>query len=159
MGSGELTKIAIFQGQNIRRVFAEDQWWFSVIDVIAFLTDSTKPREYWLKMKTREKNGSGVELSTVYRQLKLQASDWKKYATDCSHTEGMFRIIQSIPSPKAEPFKHWLAKIGKERINKIENPELGIDRIKSLYEKKAMKKLGYSTDFVTPMIFFGDELL
>lgn len=140
MKSCELTKIAIFQGQNIRRVFVEDQWWFSVTDVITFLTDTPDSSDYWHKMKKREKNGSGVELSTVCRQLKLTSSDGKKYSTDCSNTEGMFRIIQSIPSPKAEPFKQWLARIGKERIDEIENPELGIDRVKNLYEKKGYEK-------------------
>ncbi len=138
--TNELTKIALFQGKKIRRVFHENGWWFSVIDVIAFLTDSQKPRDYWHKMKTREKRTSGNELSTICRQLKLEASDGKKYTTDCANTEGIFRIIQSIPSPKAEPFKQWLAKVGKERIDEIENPELGMDRVKSIYEKKGYEK-------------------
>jgi hypothetical protein len=91
-------------------------------------------------MKTREKRTSESELSTICRQLKLEASDGKKYTTDCANTEGIFRIIQSIPSPKAEPFKQWLAKIGKERIDEIENPELGMERVKSIYEKKGYEK-------------------
>lgn len=140
MSTNELTKIAIFEGAQIRRIFLENQWWFSVVDIIAFLTDSKKPRDYWHKMKIREKNNAEVQLSTICRQLKLKAADGKNYETDCANTEGMFRIIQSIPSPKAEPFKLWLAKIGKERIDEIENPELGIDRVKSLYEKKGYKK-------------------
>lgn len=140
MLTNESTKISLFNGKEIRRIFLENEWWFSVIDVIAFLTDSQKPRDYWHKMKIREKSTSATELSTICRQLKLQSSDGKKYATDCANTEGMLRIIQSIPSPKAEPFKIWLAKIGKERIDEIENPELGIDRVKSLYEKKGYDK-------------------
>lgn len=140
MSTNEPTKIAIFEGKQIRRIFLEEEWWFSVIDVIAFLTDSKKPRDYWHKMKIREKNTSEIELSTICRQLKLTAPDGKKRGTDCANTEGMFRIIQSIPSPKAEPFKLWLARIGKERIDEIENPELGMDRVKNLYEKKGYDK-------------------
>ena len=143
MISQELTKIAIFEGHHIRKTLFNNEWWFSVTDVIEFLTDSKNPRDYWHKMKIREKNTSEVELSTNCRQLKLVSSDGKKYATDCANTEGMFRIIQSIPSSKAEPFKMWLAKIGKERIDEIENPELGIERVKSLYEKK-----GYSKEWI-----------
>ena len=135
-----ITKISIFEGSQIRRIFFENEWWFSVIDIIAFLTDSKKPRDYWYAMKVREKSTSGSELSTICRQLKLEASDGKKYVTDCANTEGIFRIIQSIPSPKAEPFKLWLAKIGKERIDEIENPELAIDRAKNLYQKKGYDK-------------------
>lgn len=140
MLKNDSTKISIFHGAQIRRIFFENEWWFSVIDVVAFLTDSKKPRNYWNMMKTREKNTAGTELSTICVQLKLISSDGKKYATDCANTESIFRIIQSIPSPKAEPFKIWLAKVGKERIDEIENPELGIDRIKSLYEKKGYPK-------------------
>lgn len=136
----DVTKISIFEGKQVRRVYLEKEWWFSVIDIIAFLTDSKKPRDYWHKMKIREKNTSECELSTICRQLKLQASDGKNYETDCANTAGIFRIIQSIPSPKAEPFKLWLAKIAKERIDEIENPELGVDRVKSIYEKKGYEK-------------------
>jgi len=136
----DVTKISIFEGNQIRRIFLENKWWFSVIDIVAFLTDSKKPRDYWHKMKIREKSTSGCELSTICRQLKLQSSDGKNYETDCANTEGVFRIIQSIPSPKAEPFKLWLAKIAKERIDEIENPELGMDRVKNIYEKKGYDK-------------------
>lgn len=136
MANNESTKISIFEGRHIRRMLIDGQWWFSVIDIIAFLTDSQKPRDYWHKMKAREKSTSETELSTICRQLKLKSSDGKSYQTDCANTEGVFRIIQSIPSPKAEPFKLWLAKVAKERIDEIENPELGMDRVKSLYEKK-----------------------
>lgn len=140
MTNNESTKISLFYGKQIRRVFLENEWWFSIVDVIAFLTDSQKPRDYWHKMKVREKNTSGSELSTICRQLKLEASDGKKYTTDCANTEGIFRIIQSVPSPKAEPFKCWLAKVGRERVDEIENPELGMDRVKNLYEKKGYDK-------------------
>ncbi|MBP9765514.1 Bro-N domain-containing protein [Candidatus Babeliales bacterium] len=136
----DITKISIFEGQQIRRIFFENTWWFSVVDVIAFLTNSKNPRDYWHKMKIREKNIANIELSTICRQFKLTAPDGKKRTTDCANTEGIFRIIQSIPSPKAEPFKMWLAKIGKERIDEIENPELGIDRVKNLYEKKGYER-------------------
>lgn len=140
MITNDITKIALFEGKQIRRVFLENEWYFSVIDVIAFLTDSAKPRDYWHKMKTREMKSSEFELSTICRQLKLIASDGKKYKTDCAHTESMLRIIQSIPSPKAEPFKLWLAKVAKERIDEIENPELCIARVKAIYEKKGYDK-------------------
>ncbi len=143
MTENKLTKVSLFHGAKIRRMFIDNEWWFSVIDVIAFLTDSEKPRDYWHKMKVREKKEAGTELSTICRQLKLEASDGKKYETDCAATEGIFRIIQSIPSPKAEPFKQWLAKVGKERIDEIENPELGIQRAKQLYEKK-----GYPQEWI-----------
>lgn len=106
MPNNESTKISLFHGKQIRRIFFENEWWFSVIDVISFLTDSQKPRDYWHKMKVREKRNSEAELSTICRQLKLTASDGKNYETDCANTEGIFRIIQSIPSPKAEPFKN-----------------------------------------------------
>jgi hypothetical protein len=98
MLTNEVTKISIFHGKQIRRIFVEKEWWFSVIDVSAFLTDSKKPRDYWHKMKIREKSTSDIELSTICRQLKLTAADGKKYETDCANTEGIFRIIQSIPS-------------------------------------------------------------
>jgi DNA-damage-inducible protein D len=96
-------KIAVFRGRKIRRVLHQDEWFFSVVDVVAALTDSENPRDYWYKMKVREKDEAGVELSTICRQLKLRAFDGKLRETDCANTEGVFRIIQSIPSPKAEP--------------------------------------------------------
>ena len=135
-----LTKIAVFKGVHIRRILIQDEWWFSVVDVVAVLTDSDNPRDYWYKMKIREQADSSVELSTICRQLKLSSSDGKKYSTDCANTEGIFRIIQSIPSPKAEPFKRWLARIGKERLDEIEDPELGMQRTKEIYEKKGYPK-------------------
>lgn len=110
----ETTKIALFKGKKIRKTLYNNEWWFSVIDVIEALTNSTQPGKYWTAMKARVGNEDGFQLSTICRQLKLPASDGKNYLTDCADTEGIFRIIQSIPSPKAEPFKRWLAKVGFE---------------------------------------------
>ncbi|MDD5687009.1 MAG: Bro-N domain-containing protein [Elusimicrobia bacterium] len=140
MVSNGLIKIDVFKGKQVRRLFLNSEWWFSVIDVIAVLTDSDNPRDYWYKMKIRDKEELEVELSTICRQLKLKATDGKYYKTDCANTEGIFRIIQSIPSPKVEPFKRWLARVGKERIDEIGNPELGMQRTKALYEKKGYPK-------------------
>lgn len=131
--------LAIFEGKKIRRTWRKDEWYFSVIDVIAALTDSENPRNYWNMLKTRELE-HGVELYTICVQLKLEASDGKKYETDCANTEGLFRIIQSIPSKKAEPFKLWLAKTGYERIQEIQNPELAQDRVRKYYELKGYPK-------------------
>lgn len=138
-------KIALFEGNQIRRIWdeAKELWYFSVVDVIAALTDSGNPRVYWNAMKTRVNNEDGIQLSTICRQLKLAASDGKKYETDCANTEGIFRIIQSIPSPKAEPFKQWLARVGYERIEETEDPEKGIQRALATYLKK-----GYSKNWV-----------
>ncbi|MFA4954417.1 MAG: Bro-N domain-containing protein [Patescibacteria group bacterium] len=137
------SQIALFKGKQIRKTLHEDEWWFSVVDVCEALTDSVNARDYWFKMKIRVKDEAGVELSTVCRQLKLSAPDGKMRETDCANTEGIFRIIQSIPSPKAEPFKRWLAKIGYERVQEIENPELATKRTRMLYKLK-----GYSDDWI-----------
>ena len=137
------TKIAIFKGNKIRKILHSNKWWFSVVDVVEVLTDSANPRDYWYKMKIREKDESGAKLSTICRQLKLESADGKKYKTDCADTEGIFRIIQSIPSSKAEPFKRWLAKVGYERVQEIENPELATKRTRILYKLK-----GYSDDWI-----------
>ncbi|MFH1389378.1 MAG: Bro-N domain-containing protein [Candidatus Margulisiibacteriota bacterium] len=137
------THIALFKGKEIRKTIHNNEWWFSVVDVVSALTNSANPRDYWYKMKIREKDESGVELSTICRQLKLTSSDGKKYETDCANTEGVFRIIQSIPSSKAEPFKRWLAKVGYERIQEIEDPELATRRTRLLYKLK-----GYSDDWI-----------
>ena len=137
------TNIAVFRGKEIRKIIHDNEWWFSVVDVVSALTDSANPRDYWYKMKIRVKSEDGLELSTLCRQLKLESPDGKKYETDCANTEGIFRIIQSIPSPKAEPFKRWLAKVGYERVQEIENPELGTKRTRALYKAK-----GYSDDWI-----------
>ncbi len=137
------THPAVFKGRHIRRAIHGNERWFSVVDVITTLTDSANPRDYWYKMKIRVKTEDGAELSTFCRQLKLESPDGKKYETDCANTEGIFRIIQSIPSPKAEPFKRWLAKVGYERVQEIEDPELATKRTKALYKAK-----GYSDDWI-----------
>jgi len=132
---GENTALAVFQGKKIRRVWHEEEWFFSVIDVIDALTDSSNPRNYWSMLKKRESE-YGVELSPICVQLKLPSADGKYYETDCANTESIFRIIQSVPSKKAEPFKRWLAKVGYERIQEIENPELAQKRMKEIYKAK-----------------------
>jgi DNA-damage-inducible protein D len=113
-----LSSPAIFNQKQIRRLWIdeEEMWYFSIIDVVEVLTDSVNSRDYWYRMKVRVKEEDGLELSTICRQLKLSSSDGKKYFTDCANTEGVFRIIQSIPSPKAEPFKQWFARVGYERV-------------------------------------------
>lgn len=115
--------LVVFEGQNIRRVWHNEEWHFSVVDVVSALTESSDANDYWYRLKKREAE-YGVEFSTICRQLKLKAPDGKMRLTDCANTENMFRIIQSIPSKRAEPFKQWLSKVGYERIQEIENPEL-----------------------------------
>lgn len=139
----ESTKVALFKGKEIRRIIHQNEWWFSVVDAVEALTDSPNPNDYWYRMKVRVRSEDGIELSTLCRQLKLESSDGKKYETDCANTEGVFRIIQSIPSPKAEPFKRWLAKVGYERVQEIENPELATKRTRMLYKLK-----GYSDGWI-----------
>ena len=136
-------KLIVFQSKNIRRAWHDAEWYYSVVDIVGALTDSSNPRDYWYRIKKRVSAEEQIELSTICRQLKLNSSDGKKYTTDCANTEGIFRIIQSVPSPKAEPFKRWLAKVGYERIEEIENPELAQERMKEIYEKK-----GYPKDWI-----------
>ena len=141
--SNSLGKMIVFGARQIRRAWVDDQWYFSVVDIVAALTDSDNPRDYWYRMKQREKESAGIELSTLCRQLKVTSSDGKAYKTDCINTEAAFRIIQSIPSPKAEPFKRWLAEVGYQRVQEIENPELAQQRMRKLYQDK-----GYPDDWV-----------
>lgn len=138
MTTHELMKLAVFQGKQIRRIIHDGKWWFAIVDVVEVLTESPTPRQYWGKVKKRE--FTDLQLSPVWVQLKLTAADGKKYATDCANTKGLLRIIQAIPSPKAEPFKQWLAQVGYERIREIENPELAQERMKQLYEQKGYPK-------------------
>jgi len=137
--------VKLFEDKKIRSYWSEEeqQWYFSVIDVVQVLTDSLNARDYWFKMKKRVHSDDGIELSTICRQLKLQSSDGKYYNTDCANVKALFRIIQSIPSPKAEPFKQWLSQVGYERMLEIENPELAQERMKELYEQK-----GYPKDWI-----------
>jgi len=136
-------KIVVFGAKRIRRVWVDDQWYFSVVDIVGALTDSASPRKYWDAMKRREQEATGLQLSTLCRQLKLTAADGKSYMTEAVNTESAFRIIQSIPSPKAEPFKRWLAQVGYQRVQEIENPELAQQRMKELYKEK-----GYPADWI-----------
>jgi len=138
----EPTQIILFKNKKIRRTRHNKEWWFSVMDVCEVLTDSVDSGSYWRKLKQRliEEDSQVV---TFCHGLKLESSDGKKYKTDCADTEGIFRIIQSIPSPKAEPFKRWLAKVGFERIKEIENPELATKRTRMLYKLK-----GYPDDWI-----------
>ena len=138
--------LVVFQDKKIRRIQQNGEWFFSVVDVIEVLTDSSNPRRYWsdLKIKIKEE---GFELYEKIVQLKLVSSDGKRYETDCANTATLLRLIQSIPSPKAEPFKLWLAQVGYERIQEIENPELAQKRMKEIYKAK-----GYSDDWIEKRI-------
>ncbi len=137
-------KIAVFKGKQIRKTLFNDEWYFSIIDVVDALTHSSNPRRYWsdLKKKITEDEGFS-QLYEKIVQLKMESSDGKKYLTDTANTETLFRIIQSIPSPKAEPFKRWLAKVGYERVQEIEDPELATKRTRALYKAK-----GYPDDWI-----------
>jgi len=132
-----MSNIKLFESKQIRTHWdgKEQQWYFSIIDVVEVLTNSSNPRDYWFKMKVRVKMEDGLELSTICRQLKLKANDGKMRETDVAHTQSLLRIIQSIPSPKAEPFKQWLAKVGYERIREINNPAESIDRARENWQK------------------------
>ena len=137
-----VTKIDVFRGRKIRKTMHKNEWCFSVVDVCEALTDSLDAGAYWRKLKQRLQE-EGSEVVTFCHGLKLPAPDGKMRETDCADTEGMFRIIQSIPSPKAEPFKRWLAKVGYERVREIENPELATKRTRLLYKLK-----GYPDDWI-----------
>lgn len=136
-------RIAIFHGREIRKILHNNEWWFSIIDVIGALTNNERARKYWNDLKRKLTEEGYSEVSDNIGQLKLPASDGKNYLTDCANTETIFRIIQSIPSPKAEPFKRWLAKVGYERVQEIEDPELGTKRTRALYKAK-----GYPDDWI-----------
>jgi DNA-damage-inducible protein D len=139
----EQNKVVLFQEKNIRRVWYEEQWFFSIIDVVGVLSESVDPQRYWSVLKSRLKKQEGFDVTTICSKLKMRGLDGKNYPTDCSNTEGLLRLIMSIPSPKAEPFKLWLAQVGQERIEEIENPELAIERIKELYRAK-----GYPDEWI-----------
>lgn len=141
MGEKDNT-LVVFQDKKIRRLWFNDEWWFSVVDIVEVLSESEDARNYWKVLKHRLKE-EGSEVVTNCNPLKLPAADGKYYDTDCANTETIFRLIQSVPSPKAEPFKLWLAKVGYERIQEIENPELAQKRMKEIYQAK-----GYSDDWI-----------
>jgi DNA-damage-inducible protein D len=135
-------KIVVFGAKQIRRVWHKDQWFFSVVDIVAALTDSADPKQYIKKMRQRDPELNSY-WGTVCTPLDLPAPDGKSRKSNCANTEGVFRIIQSIPSPKAEPFKRWLAQVGYQRVQEIENPELAQQRMKELYREK-----GYPPDWI-----------
>lgn len=132
-----MPNIKLFESKKVRTHWDEmtETWYFSVIDVVEILTDSSNPRDYWFKMKKRVKTEDGLELSTICRQLKMEATDGKMRETDVAETQSLLRIIQSIPSPKAEPFKQWLAKVGYERMQEIQDPEMGLERARENWQK------------------------
>lgn len=140
----EKTQIRLFEEQKVRTIWnaEEEEWYFSVVDVVAVLTESPNPRKYWSVLKTRLKS-EGSQLTTNCSQLKMPAADGKMYKTDCMTTEQLFRLIQSIPSPKAEPFKMWMAQVAKERLDEMQDPEQGIHRALAEY-----KALGYSDNWI-----------
>ena len=140
-----MSNIKLFESKQIRSVWNEEdqKWYFSVVDVVEVLTDSTNPRDYWFKMKIRVKTEDGLELSTICRQFKMKATDDKMRETDVADSKTLLRIIQSIPSPRAEPFKLWLAQVGSDRLDEIENPELAAQRTRELYKLK-----GYPEDWI-----------
>ena len=129
--------LVAFEKHKIRRFYDEQNeiWYFSVIDVVGALTNSLNPRDYWFKMKIRVKTEDGFELSTICRQFKMKAPDGKMRETDCADVQGLLRIIQSIPSPKAEPFKQWLAKVGYERIQDMSDPARSLDRAREYWQQ------------------------
>ena len=138
------SKLVVFEDNQIRRIFHKDEWYFSILDVVRILSGTSNPRRYWPELKKQLIDNEGfIQLLGKIEQLKLESSDGKKYLTDTANTETMFRIIQSIPSPKAEPFKRWLAKIGYERVQEIEDPELATKRTRVIYKAK-----GYSDDWI-----------
>lgn len=134
----ETTQVALFQKKEIRKILHEGEWWFSVVDIVQALTDSVNSRDYWFKMKIRVQSEDGIQLSTLCRQLKLESSDGKKYETDCANTEGIFRIIQSIPSPKAEPFamargKQLEKRLGRSVVSEKNFKQIHKSRIERLH--------------------------
>ena len=136
--------IRLFEERKVRAIWDDEQeeWYFSIVDVISILTDSPNPRKYWSVLKTRLKR-EGSELTKNCSQLKMQAADGKKYLTDVANTEQLFRLIQSVPSPKAEPFKLWIAQVAKERLDQMQDPELSIEQAMADY-----KRLGYSDNWI-----------
>lgn len=138
------TSIKLFETRQVRTHWDDEleKWYFSIVDVVGVLTDSPNPRKYWGVLKTRLKK-EGSELATNCSQLKMLSSDGKMYLTDVADTETLFRLIQSIPSPKAEPFKLWIAQVARERIDEIEDPEIGIERLMETYLRK-----GYSKEWI-----------
>ena len=137
----ENQKLILFQDKQIRREWHDDKWFFSVVDIIEILADTDNPRQYWTKVKKKLLDES--QLQPFWLQLKMKAADQKSYKTDAADTEGLFRIMMSVPSPKAEPFKLWLSQVGREKLEEIADPELGFDRLRDLYKAK-----GYPDEWI-----------
>ncbi|HOW29075.1 MAG TPA: Bro-N domain-containing protein [archaeon] len=154
----DINQIEVFEDKNIRRMWHQEDWWYSVVDVVRALTESSEPKRYWsdLKIKLKEEGSEVVttnnQLYGKIVQLKLQSSDGKFYETDCANLEGIFRIIQSIPSKKAEPFKLWLARVGNQRIKEIIDPELAINRARNIWLQK-----GYDEQWIQQRML-GQEI-
>lgn len=140
-----MSNIKLFESKQIRSEWneAEQKWYFAIIDVVEILTESNNPRRYWSDLKRKLNKEGFSQLYEIIVQLKMMSSDGKKYITDCADAKGLLRIIQSIPSPKAEPFKQWLAQVGSDRLDEIENPELATQRSRELYKLK-----GYPDDWI-----------
>jgi len=147
----DINQIEVFEDKNIRRMWHQEDWWYSVVDVVRALTDSDRPRKYWVDLKIKIL-ADGFQLSEKFGQLRLQSSDGKFYETDCANLEGIFRIIQSIPSKKAEPFKLWLARVGNQRIKEIIDPELAINRARNIWLQK-----GYDAQWIQQRML-GQEI-
>jgi len=141
------SKIALFEAKKVRKIIFQNEWWFSVIDIISILTESKNSTIYWRVLKKRLLDEGSSQTVTNCNGFKMVAPDGKMRLTDCANTKTLLRLIQSIPSPKVEPLKQWLATVGQERINEIENPELAMERMKAIYEKK-----GYPKDWVDKRI-------
>jgi DNA-damage-inducible protein D len=134
----EQNELIAFEGTTIRKIWHNEQWYFSIVDVIEVLTESPNPRNYWSMLKRKDN-----QLYTIPVQLKMTSPDGKKYKTDAANTEGVFRIIMSVPSPKAEPLKLWMAQTSSERIEETENPEIGFERLREIYKAK-----GYTNEWI-----------
>jgi len=140
MSQKDESSLATFEGREVRKTLHDGEWWFSVIDVIEALVGGDRPRKYWSDLKKRLVAEGYFQLSEKIGQLKMLAPDGKQRLTDCANAETLFRLIQSIPSPKVEPLKRWLAKVGRERLAEIDNPELAMGRMQELYEQKGYPK-------------------
>ncbi|MEO7046631.1 MAG: BRO family protein [Ferruginibacter sp.] len=140
-----MSNIKLFESKRVRSEWneKEQKWYFSIIDIIEILSESNNPRRYWSDLKIKLQKEGFIQLYEIIVQLKLESPDGKKYTTDCADSKSLFRIIQSIPSPKAEPFKLWLAQVGSDRLDEIENPELATQRTRELYKLK-----GYPDDWI-----------
>jgi hypothetical protein len=137
-------KIVLFEQRHIRRLWMDETWYYNLVDVIAVLTESPEPRKYWSRIKKKMLSTEGVgEMSPIWRQLKFESSDGKFYTMDAASRQGLLRILMSVPSPKAEPFKLWLAQVGEMHLEEIENPELGFERLKEIYKAK-----GYPAEWI-----------